>query len=884
MRKAIMTLALAALFALPSFGQSDTLSVRRVDTDSLVTFLREELGAKIFVVKDGKDENSYTVSAPRANFVNAAVAQMHAKGYNASFYDGAWYLSNGLELASSLPLGYFNEAPKTDEELLKYVTGETTTVEFQNKVYEIGDERSGKTGKVHVHGYVKDVSTGEPIIGVSVMNPKTSVYSITDGYGYYNLLMPVGEGKLAFDGYTYEPVELNLYVYDDGGLDVNLKEKVNTLKEVIVSAESAATHRDAKMGVENIRISTLTKVPVAFGEADVLKVVTTLPGVKTVGEASSGFNVRGGSVDQNLILFNDGTIYNPSHLFGIFSAFNTEVINDVQLYKSSIPAEFGGRISSVLDIRGREGSPNKLQGSVGLGLLTSRFHLEGPFKKGGRTTFLIGGRTTYSNWMLKMIPESSGYHNGKANFYDLNASISHHIDSKNSIHAYAYYSSDKFAFSGDTTYHYSNANASIKWRSNFSERHSLTMSAGYDEYSNRLDNTSNANEAYKYRTHIRQAFWKTNFKSVLNEKHTLTYGINSIFYIMDPGSKTPFGENSIVVHRQLDGENAVELGAYVSDSHIVTPKLSFEYGLRLSGFTAFESPRFYGMPELRLSAKYSILPNLSVKGGVNTMRQYIHLVTNTSSISPMDTWKICDRDIRPQDGWQTAAGVYWTIGDSQIDLSLEGYYKQTYNYLDYKSGAILIMNENLAEDLVRTRGQAYGAEIMLKKPHGKLNGWISYTYSRSLLKEMFYRGAETINGGNWYSAPHDKPHDLKFVGNYKFTHRYSISMNIDYSTGRPMTVPVGKFKYGGDDRLAYSERNAYRIPDYFRMDLAMMIEPSHYLKSLTHFSITFGVYNVTARKNAYSVYFNQNEYGHISGYMLSVFACPIPYININMKF
>lgn len=883
MRKILLTIALAALFTIPSAAQNDTLSVRRVDTDSLVTFLRKELGAKIYVVRDEKDENSYTLSAPRAHFLNAAVAQMHAKGYNASFYNGAWYLSNGLELAESLPSGYFSPAPKTDEEFQRFLKEETTTVEFQNKVYEIGDERSGRKGKVHVHGYVKDISTGEPLIGVSVVNPATGSYAVTDGYGYYNILMPVGEGKLSFDGYTHESIELNIIAYDDGGLDVNLKEKVNTLSEVIVSAESAATHRDAKMGVENLRVSTLTKVPVAFGEADVLKVVTTLPGVKTVGEASSGFNVRGGSVDQNLILFNDGTIYNPSHLFGIFSAFNTEVINDVQLYKSSIPAEYGGRISSVLDIRGREGNSNKVQGSVGLGVLTSRFHLEGPFKKGGKTTFLVGGRTTYSNWILKMIPESSGYHNGKANFYDVNASISHHFNPRNSIHAYAYYSSDKFAFSGDTTYRYSNANASIKWRSNFSDRHSLTMSAGYDQYGNRLDDTGNPQTAYMYRTHIRQAFWKTGFKSVMNEKHTLAYGINSVFYIMDPGSKSPLGNKSEVVTHQLAGENAVELAAYVSDSHIVSPRLTLDYGLRLSGFTSFESPRFYGMPELRLSAKYSILPNLSIKGGVNSMRQYIHLVTNTSSVSPMDTWKICGSNIRPQDGWQGAGGVYWTIGNSQIDLSLEGYYKQTFNYLDYKSGAILIMNEDIAEDLVRTRGQAYGVEFMVKKPHGKLNGWVSYTYSRSLLREMEDRGAETINGGDWYSAPHDKPHDFKFVGNYKFTHRYSISMNIDYSTGRPMTIPVAKFQYGGGTRLAYSERNGYRIPDYFRMDVAMMIEPSHYLKALTHFSITFGVYNVTARKNAYSVYFNTNR-GQVNGYMLSVFACPIPYINLNMKF
>ncbi len=259
------------------------------------------------------------------------------------------------------------------------------------------------------------------------------------------------------------------------------------------------------------------------------------------------------------------------------------------------------------------------------------------------------------------------------------------------------------------------------------------------------------------------------------------------------------------------------------------------------------------------------------------------MISNTTSISPLDTWKLTDEKVKPQNGWQAATGLYWTMA-GQYDVSLESYYKKMYNYLDYKSGAVLSMNENLVDDLITTQGKAYGVELMIKKPIGKLNGWISYTYSRTMLKEMEDRGTNTINRGEWYNAPHDKPHDLKMVGNYKFTHRYSISVNLDYSTGRPVTIPISKYMYAGGYRLFYSDRNAYRIPDYFRLDIAMNIEPSHYLKQLTHMTVTFGVYNVTGRKNAYSIYYTTNGGTKIEGHMLSVFATQIPYINLNLKF
>lgn len=885
MRK-LITLTIICLMATAVRTEAqDLLEIKRVSLEELVNFIRKEINPHTYFVKDEQEQSTYTVSAPRAGFLEAAKTELGNKGYMVSSYDGAIFILHSKSMYAGLPTGYFDKGSllsSNDDGLQKFLADQNTIVTFQNKVYEIGERTAKRSGKVYVSGHVNDVASGEPIPGVSVYNQESGVYTVTDGSGFYRVLLPVGENKLSYSGYSLEDMQLSLQVYDEGGLDVVMKEKVTALNGAVVSADMVSHHRDASMGLEKIRINVVTKIPSAFGEADILKAVLTLPGVKAVGEASSGFNVRGGATDQNLILFNDGTIYNPSHMFGIFSAFNPDVISEVELYKSSIPVEFGGRISSVLDVRGREGNSNKITGSVGIGLLTSKVHLEGPLVK-GKTSFILGGRTTYSNWILKMLPKNSNFSGGAANFHDANASVSHKINDKNSIHAYAYWSMDNFKFQNDTTFRYMNINASVKWRSNFSSQHNMVAVAGYDDYNAGFDNAfrNNIRSSYSIKTGIRQAYAKATFHSSINEFHKLTYGANATYYFVNPGERNPLHtENTFVQPLKLDLEKGLEPALFISDTWTLNEKITLDGGLRLSGFYSGNDRKFYGMPEIRLSGKYSIKDNLSLKAGINSMNQYIHLISNTTAISPMDTWRLTNAKIKPQTGWQAAGGLYWTIAGGLVDISVEGYYKRMYNTLDYKSGATIIMNPNLADDLVPTFGKAYGAELMVKKTTGKFTGWMSYTYSRSFLKEMLDRGVEAINNGNWYNAPHDKPHDVKFVGNYKVTHRLSFSANLDYSTGRPVTVPIGWYYYGGGQRLAYSDRNTYRIPDYFRLDLAMNIEPSHYLKQLTHMSFTFGVYNVTGRKNAYSVFFDE----YLKGHILSVFACPIPYINLNLKF
>ena len=780
-----------------------------------------------------------------------------------------------------LPESYFAE--KQEDTITVQYVQTALLATYRNKVYTIGDPALDKgTATKRVQGIVTEAETGEPMYGVVVFDDQTKSYTRTDRRGHYAINLPGGENILNFSTEGKEDLSLRVVVQSDGGLDVMMTEKVTMLKEAVVSAESMAQHRNTEMGVEKVSVKTVNKIPSAFGEGDVIKAVLTLPGVKSVGEASGGFNVRGGGADQNLILFNGSTIYNPTHLFGIFSAFNPDIISSVELYKSSIPAEYGGRVSSVLRVDSKDGDMQKWKGSAGIGVLTSRLQVEGPIVK-GKTSVNAGGRITYSDWIMKRLPKNSAYAGGSAGFADANLGITHRFDANNSLHIYGYYANDRFSFGGDTTFRYNNVNASVVWKHR-TKIGRTQVSGGYDRYTNRISAHEWESGAYDMDTYIRQAFFRMDRKRDLGLHHELAWGLHMTHYMLDPGIMTPFGPNSDVKARSLARENGEEPAFYLSDTWKPAETFSLEGGVRLSAFFSLkDAATYFGVPDLRLAAKYSPVENLSFKAGLNTLTQYIHLISNTSAVSPMDTWKLTDAAIKPTWGWQGAGGVYWTELNSGIDFSVELYYKNTRNVLDYKAGAQLTMNPDLADDLIPVYGRSYGMELMAKKTTGKITGWASYTYSRAHLREMQDRGNETIAGGRWYNAPYDKPHEFKLVTNFALTHRYSFSVNVDYSTGRPVTVPIGTYYYGGKWRMAYADRNAHRIPDYFRTDVAFNIDPGHYLKAAFHTTITVGVYNVTGRKNPYSVFF-KNDNGAAKGYMLSVFATQIPYINLNILF
>lgn len=867
-------------------GYSQAKVHRNIGLDSLMVLLQKESGQKIYYQSDASAKNlTFTVNEGDPSYTGQIKEDLADNGYTILSLKGYIFVLKGAGLAQELPWDYFSAAAKREkqpvsQDYIDALSGSANVATSQNKTYQIGDRgNESVSGKAYLSGYVRDAVTGEPVVGVSLVDNVTKSYAQSDAHGFYKILLPVGKTVLDVGGYSLEDTKVHLQVYGEGTLDVVVKEKVYALSGVVVSAENTNKVRANHMGIEKVRMDRVKNVPMVFGESDVVKIILTLPGVKSVGEASSGFNVRGGATDQNLVLFNGGTVYNPSHLFGVFSGFNPDIVSDIELYKSSVPVEYGGRISSVLDVNSREGNNKKITGSLGIGLLTAKGHVEGPV--GSKTTFIAGARATYSDWLLSLLPEESEYNDGAASFYDLTAGITHKFNANNSIHVNGYYSVDDFSFSADTLYKYRNANASFKWKSNFGDKTSMELTAGYDHYDYATIDKFSPLKAYEMSFRIEQMYGKLRFKSLLSEKHTITYGADVVSFDLLPGSYLPYGDASLVVPDIIPNETGIEGAAYLSDSWSISEKLSLDFGVR---YSMFNSDKFYSGPEFRLSGRAMLSDKVSFKVGVNTMQQYIHMLSNSISVSPTDIWKLSDRNIKPQKGWQVAGGFYASLFNNKVEASIEGYYKEMDNYLDYKSGAVIIMNRNIAEDVINTQGRAYGAELMLKKSVGKLNGWLSYTYSKTQLREKDERGVNAINGGRWYDASYDKPHDAKLVANYKFTHRVSISANADYSTGRPITVPIAKYEYGGGYRLYYSDRNSFRIPDYMRIDAALNIEPTHKLGAFTHFSFSIGVYNVTGRKNVYSVYFDTDAAGQIKGHQLCIFGAPIPYVNFNFKF
>jgi len=824
------------------------------------------------------------------------------------------FLTKGQPIDINLTEGYFTRKAKLDTSVVKNKLVENddpSTIQetlADKTIYEIGEKKLAGANTITMAGYIKDAKTGEPIAGASVYIEKPRIGVTTDQNGYYSISLPRGKHILNVQSLGNRDIKRQVVLYSDGKMNIEAIASIMTLKKVTISAQKLSNVRGTIMGVQKLDIKTVKQVPVVFGEADILRVVTTLPGVKTVGEASTGLNVRGGSADQNLILFNDATIYNPSHFFGMFSAFNPELINNVELYKSSIPANFGGRLSSVLDINSREGNKKEFTGSAGIGLLTSRVNVEGPIQK-DKSSFILGGRSTYSNWLFKLLPEE--YKNSNAEFYDLNLIINNQIDKNNTIYFTGYISNDHFNLNSDTAYGYGNKNVSVKWKHIFTNKFNSLLTTGWDNYNYKINSQKLPLSAYQLSFGIQQTYFKAHFIYNINNKHSIDFGANSLFYNLSPGIYEPLGTSSLVVKDVIQKEQAIENALYATDHFTINSKLKLDAGIRLSMFSALGPNQInsypsgiplttdnairsvnytsgtiiktYGGPEYRLGLRYVIDETLSLKAGYNTQRQYIHSLSNTTAMAPTDIWKLSDPNIKPQIGSQISMGIYKNLKSNTIETSIEVYYKNMQNYLDYKSGAKLVMNKNIETDVLGTQGKAYGVEFLIKKNAGKLNGWISYTWSRVLLRMNDKTAGELINKGEYYPSNVDKPHDVTLIANYKFSHRFSVSFNSSYSTGRPITLPIGVFSYGGSLRTLYADRNAYRIPDYFRTDFSMNIEGNHKVNQLIHNSWSIGVYNLTGQRNPYSIYY-VSEKGAVNGYKLSIFGAAIPYINLNIRF
>lgn len=777
----------------------------------------------------------------------------------------------------------------------------------ENKIYDIGFKANEfGTGAATVAGYVRHNKTGEGVSGASIYVEGYRARAITDQYGYYTLTLPKGKHILRITciGLTDTRRQINLYT--EGKLIIHMTDYITSLKEVNIAGEKTSNVKSTVVGFNKVNIKTVKQLPTLLGEADIVRVLLNLPGVTSVGEGSTGLNVRGGAVDQNLVLFDGATIFNPSHFFGFFSGFNPDVVKDAELYKSSLPVKYGSRLSSVLEVSTREGNQNKFSGSGGVGPLSGHLTFEGPIGK--NTSFIIGGRSTYSDWTLNLL-EDEKYKNSSASFYDVNARITHTINDRNTIYVSGYMSGDKFRLDGDTLYQYGNKNAVVKWKHNFNNRLTSIFTAGYDRYDFQMESEQQDVTDFKFKFDIMQYHGKLDFTYVPNTVHRFETGLGAIYYKSHPGTISSVGKGSVVPDK-MDSEQALDLAAYVADNITITPDLTLNVGVRANYYGYFGPRTVYeyapGVPrdvrsitdtinktgniknyiglEPRVSLRYTLPDNnSSIKVAYNRTRQNIHMLSNTTAISPVDTWKFSDDYIQPQVGDQVAVGYYKNFKDNTIETSVEAYYKWIKHTLTYKSGAELFLNPHIETDVANATGKAYGVELLVKKTAGKLTGWVSYTYSRTFVKMDDPLVLSPINGGDYFPADYDKPHVVNFISNYKFSHRFSVSLTANYSTGRPITVPIGRYYYGGAYRMYYADRNTERIPDYFRTDLSMNIEGNHKTNKLFHSSFTVGVYNLTARRNPYSVYF-VTENGKVNGYKLSIFGSAIPFATYNFKF
>lgn len=779
----------------------------------------------------------------------------------------------------------------------------------EDMLHVIGNKSKMKVGGSSLLvGHIRAEDTGEALIGASIETSEKS--TTTDGAGFYSLRLRNGKNKLTIRYAGMKQTFRNLVLFSDGKLDISMEPEVLVLDELVFKANADENINQVQMGINKIELEEIKNIPKVLGENDLVKAVLTLPGVQSVGEGASGFNVRGGKTDQNLLLLNNSTIYNPFHFFGFFSSFNADILQSTELYKSSIPVNFGGRLASVLDVEMRAGNKEKISGQGGISPVTSQLSLELPLIKGS-TSLIVGGRTTYSDWILNTISDET-ISNSDPFFFDLAGGIDHTYGNGNNINTNAYYSYDQFRLSTDSLYSYSNFGASFGWEHHFNDKWSIRLNSALSKYEYRIAYEEIVASSFEYGFDVNDVFGQASITYTPTESHSILFGFDMKSYEVSPGYKKPLSDSSLVVAQNLQDEQGLEGAVFISDNFRITDKLSLQYGVRYSGFAALgpgvvhtydeslprsptsvqddsisysdnEVMKFYAGPEWRISGRYVLNKQTSVKVSYNRTRQYIHMLSNNVSISPVDVWKISDQHIRPQWSDQYAVGLFKNFLNNSIEASVELYYKNMGNLLDYKTGATLVLNDHIETDVIQGKGRAYGGELLIKKNTGRLNGWVAYTYSRSLQQFVSEHKEETINNGSFFPSNFDKPHNLNLITNYKFTRRYSLSFNLVYASGRPVTYPTAYYEIGGVEVVHYAERNRFRIPDYFRVDIGINIEGNHKLKKLAHSFWSFSVYNVLGRNNPYSVYFENNG-GQIQGYQLSVLARPIPSVSYKFKF
>ncbi len=741
-----------------------------------------------------------------------------------------------------------------------------------------------------ISGYITDKKNGETLIGASVaLKEKTQLGTITNEYGFYSLTLPKGNYNLAFSYMGYQGQVISVFLSENTKKNIAVEEAFSELDEVVVTATRGNEKiTQSQMGMEKLNVANINKLPVLFGERDILKTMQLLPGVKSNGEGQSGFSVRGGTIDQNLILLDDAPVYNASHLLGFFSTFNSDAIKDVTLYKGSAPSDYGGRVSSVVDVKMNEGDNQNFGVSGGIGLISSKLNIEGPVQK-GKSSFLISGRRTYADVFLNLTDQ---FKNNKLYFYDLNSKFNYRFSDKDHLFVSGYFGRDVLGMNNRFGIDWGNSTGTIRWNHLVNNKLFSNTSFIYSNYDYNITIENNANP-FSILSRVRDWNIKQEFQYFPNVQNALKFGYNVIYHTLTPGKITD--ESS--TENPYQDRNGLESALYVSNDWKATEKLKITYGLRLSNFVVLGGSQYYTLDvnrtvldtidqnstvanyfniEPRFALSYAIQENSSFKVAYARNTQNMHLITNSVTTNPTDKWVMNTNIIKPEISDQFSLGYFHNFKDNMYELSVEGYYKWLQNQIDYKDNADE-RNSVIETQLLFGKGQAYGLELLMRKNKGKLNGWIGYTLSRT------EKQIEGINQNNWYPSRQDRTHDVSIVAMYDLSKRLNISAVWVYQTGNAVTFPSGKYEVAGQTTWLYTDRNGYRMPAYHRLDLGITFK----LKERTNFNseLSFGLYNAYGRENAYTINFEQSatDPNKTVAVQTSLFKW-VPSISWNFKF
>lgn len=770
--------------------------------------------------------------------------------------------------------------------------------------------------KFTLSGTISDSNSNETLIGVNLFIPELKTGVTTNEYGFYSITIPKGNYSIRISYMGYQTLEESIQLNQNTKTNFKLLTNENTLKEVIITDTKTKTDiRKPEMSVNKLSISAIKRMPVVLGEVDVLKSILLLPGVTNAGEGASGFNVRGGGADQNLILLDEATIFNSSHVFGFFSVFNPDAIKDLKLYKGGIPARFGGRASSVLDIYQKDGSSKEFHANGGIGLISSRLLIEGPLVK-DRGSFLIGGRSSYAHLFMKL---SKDQKNNAAYFYDLNTKMSYKLNPNNNLYLSGYFGRDVFSLANSFTNIYGNSTLNLRWNHLFSDKLFSNLSLIYSDYYYGLDLNF---VGFQWDSGIKNYNIKYDFKNYISDRFKLNYGLNAIYYDFNPGIIKPSSATSGINFSQLDKKYAFEPALYINADQELSTKFSVSYGLRYSLFyrlgqsnlnvyannnpvtfntnmqiyekaTPIGTQTFqkndvlksYSYLEPRFSLAYQFNEKQSVKASYNRMVQYLQLISNTSSPTPLDVWTPSDTFIKPQIADQVALGYFKNFSNESYSLEVEAYYKKVQNRIDYIDGADLIANNALEQVILNGQMRSYGLEVMLKKSEGRLNGWVSYTLSKSQQQTPGRTTVEPgINNGQWYNSAYDKTHNLAITSSYLLNEKWAFGANFTLQSGQPITYPNGQYQYLGITVPSYGLRNENRLPTYHHLDISATLTPRKNNNRNWKGEWVFSIYNLYNRKNAAAINFRQNrQTGTNEAVKTSIFGM-VPAVSYNFKF